>query len=174
MDNRKYCLVVNGNIEKYNLTRNSFGVGINSSESACVTLGYYLVIDNAPVIDTSIQRISGSSYVIDEVTKTVTKAYTVIDISLQELTDAKNKLVETTVQTMLDTAAKAKGYDSIISACSYTGSVNFGTDALSFLTWRDSVWAYVFKVQADILAGTRTEPILDALMLELATNVVRT
>ena len=83
----------------------------------------------------------------------------------------KNSLVETTVQTMLDSAAKEARYDSIMSACSYVGSTNFGVEAQSFLDWRDAVWTYVFTVQSQILAGTRTEPTLDELMLELPTRV---
>ena len=80
-----YCKVNNGVIEKYNLTRKSFGVGANSDEATCSDKGYYKVIDNVPTIDTAIQRVSGSAYAIDELTKTVVKTYSVIDIPLEEI-----------------------------------------------------------------------------------------
>ena len=167
MDNRRYCKVENGQIVKYNQSRKDFGVQVNSDEATCSDRGYYLVIDNKPSYDAELQRVGGNDHIIDEVAKTVTKTYNVVDIPLEELQATKNKLVETTVQTMLDTAAREAGYDSIISACSYVGSINFGTEAQSFLNWRDAVWTYVFQVQADILAATRTEPTLDELLLEL-------
>ena len=171
MDNRRYCKVENGQIVKYNQSRKDFGVGLNSDEATCSDKGYYLVIDDKPDYDTATQKQGGNDHIIDEVAKTVTKTYNIVDIPLEELQAAKNKLVETSVQNLLDTSAREAGYDSIISACSYVGSTNFGVEAQSFLNWRDAVWTYVFQVQADILAQLRTEPTLAELMAELPARV---
>jgi len=89
-----YCKVINGNIVEYNRTRKDFGVGEaspESTESTCNNKGYYKVIDNLPTIDTRLQRIAGSTYVFDATNKVVNKNYTVVDVPLSELQEAKIK-----------------------------------------------------------------------------------
>lgn len=84
--------------------------------------------------------------------------------------EAKEKLeaIEGAVQALLDSEAKAKGYESILSACSYAGGANpFQAEGQAFVTWRGDVWAYCYQVLADVQAGTRVEPTLDELLLEL-------
>ena len=71
------------------------------------------------------------------------------------------------IQLMLDKEAQKAGYDSIISACSYLGSTNFGDEARSFLDWRDAVWTYAFKVEQDVINGLRTMPTINELLGEL-------
>ena len=88
---RYYCLVENSTITKYNVTRKSFGVGEASDEATCNARGYYLVQDNQPSIDTSVQRIAGSEYVFDATNNVVNKNYTVVDIPLDELKVPKVK-----------------------------------------------------------------------------------
>ena len=163
-----YCKVNNGVIEKYNLTRKSFGVGENSSESTCSDKGYYKVIDNVPAVDTTTQRVAGSTYTIDEATKTVVKTYSVIDIPLEELIATKNKFVETTVQKHINDTVVAKGYDDENSIAKYltVGNV-FYTECVAISLWIGNVWAYIFQVQTDILDGVRTEPTIEELILEL-------
>ena len=61
------------------------------------------------------------------------------------------KGIEQLVQKILDDAAKAAGYDGILSACSYAAIPNhFQAEAISFLTWRSAVWA---KCYADLAAN---------------------
>jgi len=86
-----YCKVIDGKIVEYNRTRKDFGVGEASPESTCNNKGYYKVIDNLPTIDTRLQRIAGSTYVFDATNKVVNKNYTVVDIPLSELQEAKIK-----------------------------------------------------------------------------------
>ena len=64
------------------------------------------------------------------------------------------KLVETTIQTILNDSAKSRGYDSIISECSYATSTGaFGAEAQITVDWRDAVWTYVYSVQSTVEAG---------------------
>jgi len=171
MDNRKYNKIINGERLKYLQTRKQFKVGENSSEETCNGAGYYLTVDNKPTIDTSTQKIGGSVWEFDEATKTDVRSYTVVDIPIEELMAKKSKLVETAVQTMLDGSSKDRGYDSIISECSYATSTGvFGTEAQVTVNWRDAVWQKVFEIQADIIAQNRTEPTLEELMAELPTR----
>ena len=56
--------------------------------------------------------------------------------------------ISATVQKMLDESANERGYDSIISECSYATSIGaFGAEAQITVNWRDSVWAKVFEIQ---------------------------
>jgi hypothetical protein len=82
----RYCKIENGVITKYNQSRKDFGVGANSDEATCSDKGYYLVIDNVPTIDTATQRVSGSAYAIDELTKTVVKTYSSYRYSFRRAT----------------------------------------------------------------------------------------
>lgn len=73
------------------------------------------------------------------------------------------------VQRHLDTAARARNYDSILSLCSYAGSAHtkFGPEGRAGATWRDAVWAKCYSVLADVQAGLRTAPTADGLIAEL-------
>ena len=88
---------------------------------------------------------------------------------LQEMEDG--------VQNLLDTEAQSLGYDNIVSACSYMGSLNFGAEAQSFLDWRDACWSYCYTqlgytqlLDTDI--NYRTLPTTEELLLELPTRVI--
>lgn len=73
------------------------------------------------------------------------------------------------VQRHLDAAARARNYDSILSLCSYAGSVHtkFGPEGRAGALWRDAVWAKCYAVLADVQAGLRTVPTADGLIAEL-------
>ena len=69
---------------------------------------------------------------------------------------------------MLDNSSVTRGYDSVISECSYASSTGtFGAEAQITVNWRDAVWTYIFQVQVDIKSGDRTEPTLSELLDEL-------
>lgn len=85
----------------------------------------------------------------------------------------KKIALELTVQKHLDDAAKAKGYDGIVSACSYAGSVNpFQADGIAYLNWRAAVWKYCYQVLADVQAQTRAAPTEAGLISELPALVL--
>lgn len=76
------------------------------------------------------------------------------------------------VQDFMDAAAQAKGYDSILSACSYAGAPNpFQAEGQSFLAWRAACWAYCYQVQAAVAAGTQTMPTAAQLIAGLPTRI---
>lgn len=64
------------------------------------------------------------------------------------------------IQAELDRRAQAKGYDSILSACSYAApeGVPFQTEGAAFLKWRSDVWSQAYAVLAEVKAGTRPMP----------------
>lgn len=72
------------------------------------------------------------------------------------------------IQSVLDAGARSKGYDDILSACSYAGAPNaFQAESISFLNWRASVWSYAYTELAKVQAGTRTQPTVSAFLAEL-------
>lgn len=76
------------------------------------------------------------------------------------------------VQTHLETKANAKGYESILSACSYASGTNhFQSEGRAFVAWRGDIWAYCYQVLSDVKAGIRTEPTTSELIIELDTQV---
>lgn len=63
------------------------------------------------------------------------------------------------VQAHLDAAAQARGYDNILSACSYAGAANpFQAESVAFITWRGAVWTACYAMLADYQAGTIPMP----------------
>lgn len=76
---------------------------------------------------------------------------------------------ETAVQTYMDDAAKLRGYDSLLSACTYvtSSSPKFSAEGIAFSNWRDAVWTKCFEIQLAVQAGARGVPSLHQLMAEL-------
>ena len=120
---------------------------------------------------------------VDENGELFSKYLTVIDATTGKYeadttsidADAKTKSISdlsNAVQGLLDSEAQKVGYDNIVSACSYVGSINFGVEAQSFLDWRDACWTYCYTQLALVEAGTRAMPTAEELVLELPTRVI--
>ena len=63
------------------------------------------------------------------------------DVAKIMLEDKANTLqaMESAIQEYIDNEAKARGYDNIVSACSYAGYTNeFQTEAVSLGVWRSA------------------------------------
>jgi hypothetical protein len=72
------------------------------------------------------------------------------------------------VQAALDAKAMEKGYDNIISACSYAGAANpFQSEGVAFVTWRGLVWAKCYELMGEVQSGTRPQPTMAQLLAEL-------
>ena len=77
------------------------------------------------------------------------------------------------IQSTLDEAARAKGYDDIVSACSYAGYPNvFQSEAIAFGQWRANVWAYGYAELDKVMAGTRQVPTIPEILAELPALVL--
>ena len=63
-------------------------------------------------------------------------------------------------QDALDAFAGTRGYDGILSACSYAGSADeqFVTEARYCVELRDATWRRAFAIFAAVLAGTMEMP----------------
>lgn len=64
------------------------------------------------------------------------------------------------IQAVLDTTAKERNYDGILSACTYATSTidKFRTEGQACVEWRDKVWAFGYDLLAKVDAGQAPAP----------------
>ena len=132
------------------------------------------VVDN-PDYDVSTQRID-----VAELPTFVNGAWiipkTVVDLTAEEVAAVKAKQVEmytNAVQEHLDSVAKDRNYDGILSLCTYATSSNttFAAEGQAGVAWRDSVWTDCYTILANVESGVRTQPTVEELVAELPTIV---
>lgn len=77
---------------------------------------------------------------------------------------------EGAVQAQLDSAARARGYDSLFTAISYAEEPavpRFQADGQAFRRWRSLVWDYAHTELNAVLAGEKPQPDLDTFLAGL-------
>ena len=90
--------------------------------------------------------------------------------STQEEIEAQLQATMTeAVQYALDAFAKTRGYDGIMSACSYSNSTDaqFKLEADYCIQLRDTTWRMGYAILAEVKAGTRPIPSVEELIAEL-------
>lgn len=63
-------------------------------------------------------------------------------------------------QLRLDTFARTRNYDGILSACTYATSLipKFATEGQYCVNARDATWAKLYQILADVQSGKRPPP----------------
>ncbi|WP_158892495.1 MULTISPECIES: hypothetical protein [unclassified Pseudomonas] len=101
------------------------------------------------------------------------------NIDLAQLVTAETRQVEAraalttlfvnAVGTYMDQAARTRRYDSILSLCTYVSSTDatFAAEGQAGVDFRDACWRYCYDTLAEVQAGTRPAPELDAFLGEL-------
>jgi hypothetical protein len=64
------------------------------------------------------------------------------------------------VQAVMDREVQTRGYDSVLSACTYATSTvpKFQAEGQAVVAWRDACWNLGYQLLAEIEAGARTLP----------------
>lgn len=103
-------------------------------------------------------EVKGDTYVI---------SYEIVSKNLEELT----ALFKEKTQQLLDAKAREKGYDDILSACSYAGYDNdFRAEGEAFGIWRAKVWKYGYGLLNAIAEGKHKMPkSFDEILAEMPT-----
>ena len=135
------------------------------TEEELKELGYLKVIyKDCPTNTDEFKKVVQISEVKDDV---YVISYEIVNKNLDELT----ALFKEKTQELLDAKAREKGYDDILSACSYAGYDNdFRAEGESFGIWRARVWKYGYALLNAIAEGKHKLPkSFDEILAEMPT-----
>lgn len=87
----------------------------------------------------------------------------------EEKQKATKRALESAVQRHMDETARERGYDNIMSLCTYATSskAKFAAEGQAGVEWRDDVWAHCYTELEKAEAGGRSVPTVDELIAEL-------
>jgi hypothetical protein len=82
--------------------------------------------------------------------------------------DLQTSIVQA-VQDRLDAFAQTRGYDNILSACTYVASAvpKFATEGQDAVDARDVAWMTCYQILGAVLAGSRPVPTVAEVLAEL-------
>lgn len=135
------------------------------TEEELKELGYLKAIyKDYPTNTDEFKKVVQISEVKDD---TYVVSYEIVSKNLEELT----ALFKEKTQELLDAKAREKGYDDILSACSYAGYDNdFRAEGEAFGIWRAKVWKYGYGLLNAIAEGKHKMPkSFDEILAEMPT-----
>lgn len=137
---------------------------IQPDDESLAALGVMRVFaTTAPPADQATQKVVEQHPLFNETTQQWEQDWQVVALTAAELQSRDAALYEGIVdatQVRLDAFARSRGYDSILSACTYaTSSVaKFATEGQYCVDARDATWDALLTMLAEVQAGTRPRP----------------
>ena len=135
----------------------------NMSEQEYANFGVYLVHPNTmPIVDPFKYTVVNDIPAIED--GLWKKQYIVQEKTEEEKEDFKNFIqnrLSDGIKARLNEFAMSRGYDSIMSACSYTNSTvaKYREDAQTCVSLRDQTWSTFYDIIAEANSGTRNWPL---------------
>lgn len=81
---------------------------------------------------------------------------------------SEKALYESIIQSYMDQAAKERGYENILSACTYAADENpYQEEGKAYVQWRGKCWQAAYVIMNDYLNGNRDKPTEAELISEL-------
>jgi len=166
-----FALIENGAVVKYPYTvtdvrRDNPNVSFpdNPNDEAFAAFGAMRVFfTTPPAFDDATQKLIEGTPTFDGAAQRWEQVWQVEALTADEL-QAKDKALYDSIvaatQERLDTFAQDRGYDSILSACTYatSPSANFATEGQYCVAQRDATWTKLIQILGEITFGTRPKP----------------
>jgi len=83
-----------------------------------------------------------------------------VEANKKAVLDTARSTLRDFVQSVMDQTAATRGYDNILSACTYATSTveKFRSEGQACVDWRDKMWSECYRLLDEVLAGTRPVP----------------
>lgn len=165
-----YVLAPNGSVQQYpfnavDLRLANPGTSFPNvmSDALLAEFGVYPVTQvPVPAYDTMIQNLVEGTPV--NVGGVWTQTWSVADATPEQIAQRMSAIkdaITAQVQQRLDDFARTRGYDNIVSACSYATSTHakYGPEGRYCVTAREDTWDTMFSIEAQVQAGLRPIPL---------------
>lgn len=165
-----YLLIQNGAVARYpysveELRRDNPGVSFPATPTATTLAewGVFPVQPTAmPTIDPIMQTVveDTPTQLADGTWAQVWEVHAATAEEIAKRQKAVRARITRQVQQHLDDFAMTRGYDGIVSACSYATSQHpkYGVEGRYCVQAREDTWDVLFQIEADVLAGNRPMP----------------
>lgn len=165
-----YALITNKAVEKYpysidQLRKDNPQTSFPKSPSTELLASYnvFPVVSTGAQYDPTTQVAEPNGCVFNADRNHWETAWTVRPKTAEELQSAAQALQDSIVQQTqqhLDSFARARNYDGILSACTYATSniPKFAAEGQSAVNLRDATWAALYQILEEVKAGKREAP----------------
>jgi hypothetical protein len=166
-----YAKINNGQVEKYpysigQLRKDNPSTSFprNPSTETLESYGVFAVYDTPiPSYDEYTHSVDEFPPVYNQAESRWERSWAVRTATDQEIAVRKNSLmleITNDTQHRLDDFAQGRGYDNMLSACTYASSPTpkFAAEGAYCLQQRDATWAVLYSILAEVEAGTREMP----------------
>ncbi len=163
-----HAKIKNGQVIEYpivNLRQQLQGVSLPADLTNDVLLpdGYvYVNPQPLPVYDAHTQTVDSGTPVLRDGKWYIGYVVRSLDATeLQQKADEFKEQIIQSAQTRLDEFARTRGYDGILSACTYASSTvpKFQAEGQYCVDARDNTWATLYTILSEVESGIRPSPI---------------